>query len=159
MGFRLNIRTFVGVGLALVVGVAACGLSVLGDSATAAANVLLDGQGHLVIEARRASVDLNCWYERCEYSSGKVTTELACMEASDDRDGHRGARLVGSVRPGADGEPGPAGNAPRRHSGRRTRGGLREHIDAVGVLADHPLQSSNLSIDAPQALLHIFLVV
>jgi hypothetical protein len=80
MGFRLNIRTFVGVGLALVVGVAACGLSVLGDSATAAANVFLDGQGHLVIEARTASADLNCWYERCEYSSGKLTTEVSSYE-------------------------------------------------------------------------------
>jgi len=60
IGFRLNIRTLVGVGLALVVGVAACGSSVLGHSATAAANVFLDGQGHLVIEARRASADLNC---------------------------------------------------------------------------------------------------
>ena len=37
-------------------------------------NVFLDGQGRLVIEARPASSDLNCWYGRCEYSSGKITT-------------------------------------------------------------------------------------
>ena len=125
---RLNMRTFVGAGLALVVGVAACGLSVLGDPATPAANpagwqmsfddefdgpagappdpsrwlpdfggtgwgnkelqfytrsgnVFLDGQGHLVIEARRASEDLNCWYGRCEYSSGKVTTHATFQSA------------------------------------------------------------------------------
>jgi hypothetical protein len=61
-------------------GVAPPGLSVPSDSATAAAHVLLDGQGHLVIEARSASADLNCWYERCEYGSGKVTTETSSYE-------------------------------------------------------------------------------
>jgi beta-glucanase (GH16 family) len=42
---------------------------------TRAGNVFLDGEGHLVIEARRATQPLECWYGRCDYISGKVTTK------------------------------------------------------------------------------------
>jgi beta-glucanase (GH16 family) len=41
---------------------------------TRSGNAFLDGQGHLVIEARRASDTQTCWYGTCQYTSGKVTT-------------------------------------------------------------------------------------
>ena len=36
---------------------------------------------------------------------------------------------------------------------------LGEHVDAVGVLVDHPLQPAHLSLDAPQSALHRVLLV
>jgi beta-glucanase (GH16 family) len=42
---------------------------------TYSGNVFLDGAGNLVIEARRATQPLKCWYGTCEYTSGKVTTK------------------------------------------------------------------------------------
>lgn len=42
---------------------------------TPAENVFLDGEGHLVIEARLADEPLACWYGACEFTSGKVTTK------------------------------------------------------------------------------------
>lgn len=41
---------------------------------TADANTYLDGDGHLVIEAREESGGHSCWYGTCEYTSGKLTT-------------------------------------------------------------------------------------
>jgi beta-glucanase (GH16 family) len=37
-------------------------------------NTYLDGQGHLVIEARGGSDGHCCWYGTCRYTSGKLTT-------------------------------------------------------------------------------------
>ncbi|MGV9715880.1 glycoside hydrolase family 16 protein [Rhodococcus pyridinivorans] len=37
-------------------------------------NVFLDGRGHLVIEARAGSDGHRCWYGRCRFTSGKLTT-------------------------------------------------------------------------------------
>lgn len=37
-------------------------------------NIALNGQGHLVIVARRAPADLECYYGPCRYTSAKVTT-------------------------------------------------------------------------------------
>src|SRR6266498_2423612 len=45
-----------------------------------------------------------------------------------------------------------------RLQGCRHRVQLGEDVDAVLVLVDHPLQASDLSLDAPQARLEIFLV-
>lgn len=42
---------------------------------TQSENVFLDGEGHLVIEARRTEKPFTCWYGRCDYTSGKVTTK------------------------------------------------------------------------------------
>ena len=36
--------------------------------------------------------------------------------------------------------------------GTRRRADLGEHIDAVGVVLDHPLQATNLALDAAEAL-------
>ena len=44
---------------------------------TDGANTFLDGNGNLVIEARRAGPDLSCWYGPCEFTSGKLTTKTA----------------------------------------------------------------------------------
>lgn len=41
---------------------------------TANDNTYLDGQGHLVIEARAGSEGHSCWYGPCRYTSGKLTT-------------------------------------------------------------------------------------
>ena len=40
----------------------------------AAENVALNGQGQLVITARRAPAGLSCYYGPCTYTSGKITT-------------------------------------------------------------------------------------
>ena len=37
-------------------------------------NTYLDGEGHLVIEAREGSDGHSCWYGTCRYTSGKLTT-------------------------------------------------------------------------------------
>lgn len=37
-------------------------------------NTSLDGDGHLVIEAREGSDEYSCWYGPCSYTSGKLTT-------------------------------------------------------------------------------------
>ncbi|MEE2031637.1 glycoside hydrolase family 16 protein [Rhodococcus chondri] len=37
-------------------------------------NTFLDGRGNLVIEARTGSEGHKCWYGRCRYTSGKLTT-------------------------------------------------------------------------------------
>ncbi|WP_241385397.1 glycoside hydrolase family 16 protein [Rhodococcus sp. CH91] len=37
-------------------------------------NTFLDGDGHLVIEAREGSEGHTCWYGRCRYTSGKLTS-------------------------------------------------------------------------------------
>ena len=37
-------------------------------------NVALDGHGHLMLVARRASAPLSCYYGPCRYTSGKITT-------------------------------------------------------------------------------------
>jgi beta-glucanase (GH16 family) len=37
-------------------------------------NTYLDGDGHLVIEARKGSGGHSCWYGTCRYTSGKLTT-------------------------------------------------------------------------------------
>jgi beta-glucanase (GH16 family) len=42
---------------------------------TAGKNTFLDGDGHLVIEARAGSDGHTCWYGPCRYTSGKVTTK------------------------------------------------------------------------------------
>jgi beta-glucanase (GH16 family) len=140
---RLNLLSLIRIGAALEVSVATCGLGVLAQPATAAAdpvgwqttfddefdgpagtppdpgrwqpdiggtgwgnnelqfytprgNAFLDGQGHLVIEARPASADLNCWYGRCEYSSGKVTTHATFSQAY----GRFEARIMAPGEPG-----------------------------------------------------------
>jgi beta-glucanase (GH16 family) len=38
-------------------------------------NTYVDGQGHLVIEARAESGGYTCWYGPCTYTSGKVVTK------------------------------------------------------------------------------------
>mgnify|MGYP006267856853 CR=1 FL=1 len=44
---------------------------------TNGANTSLDGNGNLLIEARRAEQGLNCWYGPCQYTSGKLTTKVS----------------------------------------------------------------------------------
>jgi beta-glucanase (GH16 family) len=39
-----------------------------------AANAALDGQGHLVITAKKESPGNNCWYGPCEYTSARLNT-------------------------------------------------------------------------------------
>lgn len=56
---------------------------------TRSGNVFVDGDGHLVIEARAASGNQKCWYGRCRYTSGKVTTRSAFSQAY----GHFEARI------------------------------------------------------------------
>ncbi|MFE3316873.1 family 16 glycosylhydrolase [Nocardia sp. NPDC059195] len=41
---------------------------------TRGVNTALDGRGNLVIEAREGSDGHSCWYGRCRYTSGKLTT-------------------------------------------------------------------------------------
>ncbi|TQK50433.1 beta-glucanase (GH16 family) [Streptomyces sp. SLBN-118] len=53
-------------------------------------NAALDGQGHLVITARRENPDnYQCWYGRCEYTSARVNTAGRFTQAY----GHVEARL------------------------------------------------------------------
>ena len=47
-------------------------------------NVALDGRGHLMIVARRATSRLSCYYGPCRYTSGKITTR-GKFEASPGR--------------------------------------------------------------------------
>jgi beta-glucanase (GH16 family) len=42
---------------------------------TRSGNAFLDGAGDLVIEANRAAEPPDCWYGKCDYVSGKLTTK------------------------------------------------------------------------------------
>lgn len=42
---------------------------------TDGANTFLDGQGNLVIEARKSDDEHTCWYGSCRYTSGKLVTK------------------------------------------------------------------------------------
>lgn len=55
-----------------------------------AANTALDGQGHLVITAKKENPgNYQCWYGTCEYTSGKITTAGKFTQAY----GHVEARI------------------------------------------------------------------
>ncbi|KAF0960125.1 glycoside hydrolase family 16 protein [Rhodococcus sp. T7] len=62
-------------------------------------NTYLDGQGHLVIEARAGSDGHTCWYGPCRYTSGKVTTRQSRHVAFVQQYGRFEARI--KMPPGA----------------------------------------------------------
>ncbi|GAA4878256.1 ricin-type beta-trefoil lectin domain protein [Kitasatospora terrestris] len=46
-----------------------------------AQNAALDGQGHLVITAKRSSGGLSCWYGTCQYTSARLNTAQTFSQA------------------------------------------------------------------------------
>ncbi|WIV55298.1 glycoside hydrolase family 16 protein [Amycolatopsis nalaikhensis] len=53
------------------------------------ANAALDGQGHLVITAKKENIGKNCWYGTCEYTSARLNTSGKFSTSS----GHVEARM------------------------------------------------------------------
>ncbi len=60
---------------------------------TAGENGALDGEGHLVIEARRDGARYTCWYGPCRYTSAKYVTRRAGTPTFAQRYGRFEARL------------------------------------------------------------------
>lgn len=56
-------------------------------------NTYLDGQGHLVIEARAESGGHSCWYGPCRYTSGKLITRQSRQVAFTQQYGRFEARM------------------------------------------------------------------
>jgi beta-glucanase (GH16 family) len=62
-------------------------------------NTYLDGEGHLVVEARAGSGGYTCWYGPCSYTSGKLVTRQSRQVAFVQAYGRFEARL--KMPPGA----------------------------------------------------------
>ncbi|WP_235009814.1 family 16 glycosylhydrolase [Mycobacterium sp. 3519A] len=64
---------------------------------TARGNTYLDGEGHLVIEAREGSDGHTCWYGKCRYTSGRLTTHNGQRTTFSQRYGKFEARIKSPV--------------------------------------------------------------